>query len=563
MKNLILSLLLSLTLTACSGGATGSDGRNGVTSTVVEYFSPDTETTHTVNPLGITATGSTTPEYANIDADYSSITALATQADTTNTALAVTLQGFAVSRTDTIIYKRTNNSVADSILWENGTNPKGLKIYHDTQLSRILSPTFNQSYMPAVTLRFADDGTMSAITAYADKEYMASDATISVDNTKIFGFTADYMAVVTWNKKTDAIFTQNDSKATPIETTINGMMLAGFATASADFPTTQQTTFTGKGKGMYRGFDEASALTDYETSFTATADVNFAERTLDISATGTKSTGETDRSHLDFKALNIGFTADDNHISTDIIAGSLYGTLDARIYGNAAQEFGGTFALNNADSSYHGAFGAERSNLLPVEDVKGLISFADSNRTDTDNITLNVDNAVYIDTTNRNTKNITGAVVEFSYDAMGDFVGNNADTGFKLFLTDKTYVITSANSTNSTAEVVAHHDVSQIAGDNPKNISLNFNRSSQRLGFTANYMAGIHWHLADDFASYGITGWESNSSDIITSGNATFTGRGSQAIIMIASAVVNVGNYYFDVNVTVDFNSRNVKAHKQ
>ena len=44
--------------------------------------------------------------------------------------------------------------------------------------------------------------------------------------------------------------------------------------------------------------------------------------------------------------------------------GSLTGKLDARFYGDAAHQLGGTFALSNVDSYYYGAFGTQRLDAI-------------------------------------------------------------------------------------------------------------------------------------------------------------------------------------------------------
>ena len=62
MRNLLISLLLPLTLTACADGSNGANGANG-------SGTGSASNTHIVNPLGTIGTGNNTPEYADIDAD--------------------------------------------------------------------------------------------------------------------------------------------------------------------------------------------------------------------------------------------------------------------------------------------------------------------------------------------------------------------------------------------------------------------------------------------------------------------------------------------------------------
>ncbi|MCH9845623.1 MAG: transferrin-binding protein-like solute binding protein, partial [Alphaproteobacteria bacterium] len=388
MRQLLILLFLSLSLTACSAiadladiengengedGVDGKDGSDGVgkdgttnTTTTINYVFADSEFTHDVNALNSIATGSTTPANPVIPDDanntqYQSFTAIADAAKlggATDT-IDVTLQGFAVMLNDTHIYKRTD---ANEIAWMVGDalNPKGLKIHNQLQLSRITSPTFTATNAPAVALRFDNQGAMSAVTVYADKAYSDN---LTVDRSTIFGYANDStsMAYISWNETQAADFTDT----IPTATEINGIMLVGFESEIADLPTiTTDITFTGKGAGVYSVFSAITGRDIYNTSFTATAIVNFTNHTADFSTTGTACSDDgctQDLTKLNLSTGNLTFT--DNHISTDILAGSLSGKLDARFYGANAWEFGGTFALDNADSIYYGAFGGQRTGI--------------------------------------------------------------------------------------------------------------------------------------------------------------------------------------------------------
>ncbi len=570
MRNLIISLLLSLTLTACSGsdgsngrngatGANGSNGNDGIGANGTDGTdggNGTTSDTHIVNPLGIFGTVSTTPATANIDANNASFSALTAKAKTDG-ALNVTLQGFAV-------------------IHSNKTN--------QTQLSRIISPRFNQSYMPAVTLRFDENGAMSGVTAYADKEYN----TISVDNT-LFGFTANYMVTVEW-----------------ADTDMNGMMLAGFD--AQRFPTiSTDIEFTGMGKGKYRD----SKQTNYDTTFTAKADVNFSNKTVAFSATDTKNADNTDRAELDFTAPIVNFA--DNHISTDIIAGSLAGKLDARFYGNNAWEFGGTFALADANNSYYGVFGADRDGIdlsnsrafhenideaIPATRPDGfIVPNIDTDAGETEAYpsindayykgisgTSSIINmnalAVFGDirtdyartnaiaslndgdrTPSNNITRLSNAAASITFN---DFANISA---VSLYLDNsKPYTTTAHGSNNSVQNI----DIDG-APDDADSATLNLrwlNADTTIFGYESTNFAYIDWAISKvgtdddnlidatyDIAGMMVAGVESKANQLINAGKTVFTGGG---LGYHTDKDGNRTNRYFNLSANIDFNNYNI-----
>ncbi|MCH9845166.1 MAG: transferrin-binding protein-like solute binding protein [Alphaproteobacteria bacterium] len=593
-------------------GADGTDGIDGNTFTNTEY-------THNVRALNLIATGNQTPDDPVIpnapnNVPYSSFTQLADAAiaEDIDAIDDIKLQGLAVMLNDTTIYKRTDNSID----WDNGGNPNGLKIHNQTQLSRIMSPTFTSVNAPAVALQFDNLGEMSVINAYGDKEYMASDATVTITIGDIFSFNSNYMAHITWHEMGSADFTID----TPIATDINGIMVAGFESNIADFPTTTaDVTFSGAGKGIYRVFGADSLATDYNTSFTATATANFANHTLDFTTTNTKRTDNNETlTKLDLTANALDFSNGKNYLSTDILAGSLYGKLDARFYGTDAWEFGGTFALNDADSYYYGAFGGLRAGI-DLSQAREFYAHIDTPRAvtlaqaETDAIAANPyttfwDALMGYQTNPTITMNALGVYSDIRTDYTRSSNISNLDAGDKntsnhivrlsnaavsrtvalinpsvfgitdvtLYLDNGTYTMT--NLTNTSYQSLSGNIATGAPADATTAILRFYAGGSNALfSFTANSFAYIDWTItrtntvlndantnpnlidADyDIKGMMIAGMESginNATTLLDNGKAIFVGGGRGHIND------NQGNRttrHFNVNANVDFGKYNV-----
>ena len=164
----------------------------------------------------------------------------------------------------------------------------------------------------------------------------------------------------------------------------NGFMIAGFETGgtpvSSDdsivnftvtaLPTKGEANFIGKGMGYYY---DATALQLVE--FDVDTIVDFTNRMVNITTSETMGysctffTTQCDDatraalSDLNFITGNISYMAGVNNISkTDLMVDDMMGSITARFYGQTAEEFGGTFHLENTgDGKYYmGYFGAER-----------------------------------------------------------------------------------------------------------------------------------------------------------------------------------------------------------
>ena len=358
--SVIFSVIFSVTLTACGGGSAG-----GSTGGLDNNFTPSND--FTLNPLGViekfTATDVAIPTYKDGENDvaYDSLTKIADDATTEN-PIDVTLHGLAVVKNDNINYERENTDID----WTDEANDAELKIDRQVTLSRITSA----GKLPAVKLTFGADGSISGVTVYADEDYTNATA----DRSNIFGFTANYMAHISWNLAKNRASLNNTTEDNIYD--ISGMMLAGIQTADGDIPISGRIGFTGKGKGVY-GNNTGS----YNTVFNVMANVDFAARNVTFTFSNTcKIVACADNSadrltDLDFSTGKIKFAANANTAPTNNISGDvtltdgLAGKLDARFYGkgegNFARELGGTFALVNTTNKnyYYGAFGGQYTEI--------------------------------------------------------------------------------------------------------------------------------------------------------------------------------------------------------
>ncbi len=268
----------------------------------------------------------------------------------------LTLQGLAVSLNSADEYTRYKDDAWNVTLAE-------------LQIDRQVTP--NRVTDSGVAIDFTGD---TVTTIHADTNYTVSDAnvTATVDRDTIFGFASDsnYMAYISWSK--DESFNSSASGEMQTVTDIDGMMIAGIETAS--IIGAGRVDFIGKGKGVYGTKTES-----FDTVFSVTAKVDFDERDMLLSTTTEACTNcnNFDVSRLDFTNLSLGFEsagASVNSISQAVtLDTTLTGTLDARFYGGGTEEFGGTFALAQADIGtidgryYYGAFGASRNGVTPFE----------------------------------------------------------------------------------------------------------------------------------------------------------------------------------------------------
>ncbi len=180
-----------------------------------------------------------------------------------------------------------------------------------------------------------------------------------------FGWTkgknSKYMAAVKWELSKSWLA---DNALADNKYVVDGIAFGGFQTTDAELlQKTGTVRLTGTGYGYYTEYGVGNS----ELHATTQLDVNFDKKEVDLKHINTQcyDSGKSYCGYQGGYALNFGaiFTYDDKNemlAHTRTANGLLSGTVQARFFGPAAQEFGGTFAFQNDDASitYHGMFGA-------------------------------------------------------------------------------------------------------------------------------------------------------------------------------------------------------------
>nr|MCH9845532.1 transferrin-binding protein-like solute binding protein [Alphaproteobacteria bacterium] len=391
-----------------------------------------------------------------------------------------------------------------------------------------------------------------------------------------FNFYPDYMAVVHWELDKSAYDTY-------------GYGITGFETGGNNIPTTGTTRFSSKGRGHYYSGGAMKLL-----YFAVTADVDFNNRNVSMTGTNTCinwravdcTQSHDQRHHLDW-AGELSYEAGKNIISGTIATDAdgyedLIGRAEARFYGPNAEEFGGTFAMQNAGEGYVGFFGAERPGYItptptpptaptnPFDSLNNnnLTGFADNARKGTENNKLLAIAASVTKNKHKTVSNggITSAAIEFDYASNGDFVGH----GFTLHLPDRKYSTASGSSGQSTY-ILANTGNKTYAFDSDGNSiakadQLGFSKSV--FGFNAEYMGAVRWRVTEssyETLGYAITGFDTIGTDIPTIGTGTvsFIGKGfgqyyDNSAYSIYSNNGTSANRYYKVSANINFATRRV-----
>ena len=375
-----------------------------------------------------------------------------------------------------------------------------------------------------------------------------------------YGFKLDYMSLVYWEVKRGTYYTR-------------GFGMAGFETDGNAIPTADSFIFTGKGHGVYTVAGSAyNAI-----AFDLTADVDFSTRIVDLASTKTCRTIHalckvSDALQTDFDFTGkLRYDADTNVISGAIETkgdavkniAELYGTADARFYGPAVEELGGTFSLKNDTVSYVGRFGAERSDVasdttgetiyvatLPEINQHNITAFNDGNRKGkkgnaltTSLVEITSDNATKTVSSN----GIKDAIAEIDYATNGNFADLTLHLGDKKYQTS--YGVSSLGGiTDSTPYT--------DSSDAPVWLAI-YNENTQ-FGFKLDYMALLYWELKTDSnhtRGYGMTGFETDGNAIPTADSFIFTGVGHGDYAVTDSVYHSIA---FDITADVDFSERTV-----
>ena len=664
MRNLLLStitlLIFSVALTACGGGGgtagtdpaptdpaltdpaltdpapTNPDPTNPVVVECPEDINKCADSEEIFNIRNLSTIEA--KNQPTIDWDkYDSLDAVSADADATKS---VTLAGLGLSLNQTDYHTRAGTNID----WKDGADAKGITVEQRIRLSRITSPT--------VTLTFDSTGAISGVKAsYGSDEYMSTpDATatntatsfngtyradslslnVAVDRKIIFGFDSAYMAYIKWDAKQEADFTVSTA-TTANAYDIKGALLTGFETTDFTAIASKQAMFKGAGKGVYGVLGANNALTTYNTSFTATVAVDFGTNmvTLNSSApscVATAGLGDCNDSAITnaFAKLNVVGAStkliDGKIDNVFIVADTMSGRLDARFYGGEAQEFGGTFALTEANKRYYyGAFGAKRgdffASVTSFDDFSDVtadgksaktISFSSIAVEGSVTATLTRDSAESgawwdTDIAKINATNISAEKSEFTSPQLSLTYADESISAATITLGGQSYMLTADNGGASTNLI---RRATLRDSNNAFNVGYVEISRGQEFGFDSKYMLSARWATLSDItlggnaltnndtedlkeqkkqtsgtgtvtAGYLVSGFETGGTlptvnglaftqtAIPTQNEASFTGKGSGYYLTgTATDPLTVADAIrqveFDIDAIVDFSTRNV-----
>ncbi len=475
------------------------------------------------------------------------------------TADNITLQGLTVALDDTTKYSRPETTR----LWTDDGNRKD-----DRQI------TAKRITSSAVDITFAG-GVASATTIYAEADYTSGNTdSIAIDRSTIFGFDSDYMAYISWGED-KSLDTDNGAVAQTVAD-IDGMMIAGIQTDNSNIFNAGKVKFTGKGAGTY-----GTKTDEHDTEFTVTAEVDFTADEVDITTSATACTANCTNfdvnNHSYFNFTTGAISVAGNSISADLtLDNTLTGKLDARFYGGATQEFGGAFALAEAETRYYyGAFGTTRNGVAPF--VAGSVTTL--NALDTEaaaNPTATVfDTNTYSNLTDVNNATVTLQGLAVSLSDVTDYKRYTTDTAWTETaelnidkqITPK--IITSSavslafDGSNVASATTIFADIDYTASNTD---SITVDRSMGTFGFATEYMAAISWSqnetVADDldntkadtlndFDGIMLAGVEAGSIPDANIVSIDFEGKG-------AGEASGIGATNFDVTATVHFSSNEI-----
>jgi hypothetical protein len=140
-----------------------------------------------------------------------------------------------------------------------------------------------------------------------------------------------------------------------------GATSVGVPTAGSAVPTTGSATFTGLTGGIY--VDPAGA--DYITAGEVNADVDFLNRSIDLTTINTQKVNTITADQSSATNLNmagtLNYAAGSNAFSGNVSATGLTGSSSGQFYGDNAEELGGVFSLKGAgEETYIGGYGAKQ-----------------------------------------------------------------------------------------------------------------------------------------------------------------------------------------------------------
>ncbi len=518
------------------------------------------------------------------NASHASLAAVVNAAD----GNAFTMRGLSIYQKDTTIHTRAPNREWD-------TADKATRISIVRLVGAAASLTFDGSNTIGVTL-------------YTNDTAINDSATVTVDRSDIFGFDANYMAYIGW--EIDNEFDDNNSGLKNNVFDVSGKMLAGIETISITANSSGRVDFSGKGRGTYSNFTTKSNVT---TIFDVTASVDFTDKnvTINIFNSCKASDCENQReNYLNFNTVPLSFVDNKNSVVNNISARNLNvngieGTLDARFYGGATEEFGGTFAFANDFSYYYGVFGAERGGT-----VAPIMLNAENNASVSGDNVLAINTA--ISTNNTSFKTLTAVAAangsnSFTISSLSayqddsttytrasqskswskadkaqeinitrlngsaasiEFNDSGTISGVTVYLKDSIYT---ANLINGTPTATMFSASISGADNDASTATINVNRGVEFFGFASNNMAYIDWYvnnlesdldndsfdIVDNvFDNVGImmTGIETVGDNILTFGTSVkFMGKGRGIYGNVANNTRAGYHTVFDVTASVNF----------
>ncbi len=265
-------------------------------------------------------------------------------------------------------FDNNGNSTYTPVVLDTDANPNALdNVYTDSYISTASIYVGSKNYTVNVD---KGDGSRYSISQYGDNDE-GNYETLSVsdyfwNNNTDDGFSATYMMNISWFINTEDLPVTGTSGTYSY---YDGNMVAGFATDGGAIPNTGTVTFTGFGGGDYSEFPADDLEYDYYQTlgFDVSAVADFAARSVALTTTKTMGCVDTGNdcvdqslSQLDFTST-LSYAAGDNNLSGTVTADGMSGSVNARFYGPAADEFGGTFGMQKGnDKYYYGWFGAQK-----------------------------------------------------------------------------------------------------------------------------------------------------------------------------------------------------------
>ncbi|MCH9844630.1 MAG: transferrin-binding protein-like solute binding protein [Alphaproteobacteria bacterium] len=555
-QRLLILLFLSLFLTACTGDGT----------------EPDDTPTPDEKPV--------------VDITFDSFDEVAKGVFDDNESKTITLSGLAVQGYETGTLTRPNaNTEWD---YEHFTSGSG-------EISKIDAPlislTFDKyedddgdliSYISTASLYIGN----GIYTALADDEerghtYFEGEITNHDDEDKEItlnryfysainaqnDFGADYMVNINWYLGEDL----SETATTDTVSGYDGYMVAGFETAGNNIPRHHMVAFKGVGLGNYLTPSSYRA-----PSFNVTANVNFSTRMVALATTNTgycneydseyNCTGFTFLNDIDFSAT-LSYAPNTNSISGNIAVDGMNGTADARFYGGAVEELGGTFYMTNgANNYYYGYFGAKRDyrSLTEASDVAENSSFEKNfvlkavGLQTVFTVTANSDNTT---TNSVAITEITGnPITSLTFDGgFGDIVSTSIEIGEQIHSLD--------DYSNSSAFAFGGVTTPSNDSNNLYTLRLFSTSDDDSFNFISNYMVGNIWTYHPDndsdattttfYTGAMIAGFETDGSHIPT-GTGTVVFKGTGLGYHQNNGTDGLEGAHFDVKADVDFSARNI-----